>query len=104
MESLERRQSRRFKLSWDVVIKGADKEGLGFEETGELYDLSAGGAFLYTSKPVNVGTNLDLSIKLPMQRENWMCYPAEIVRVENGPERIGVAMKFRATRPGFLAK
>lgn len=104
MESLERRQSRRFKLAWDVVIKGADKEGSKFEELGELHDLSAGGAFLYVTMPVNVGTNLDLSIKLPMQRENWMCYPAEIVRVENGAERIGIAMKFRATRPGFLAK
>jgi len=104
MESLERRKSRRFKLSWGVIIKGADKEGLEFEEEAELDNLSSGGAFLYVSRSVKVGTNLDLSIKLPMRRENWMCYPAEIIRVEGSKERFGVAMKFKATRPGFLAK
>lgn len=104
MSSLERRKSRRFKLSWDIMIKGADKEGLEFEEAGELDNLSSGGAFLYLTDSINVGATLDLSIKLPMQRENWMCYPAEIVRIENGPEKIGVAMKFKTARPGFLAK
>lgn len=104
MESLERRKSRRFKLSWDVVIKGVDEEGKRFEEEAELDNLSSGGAYLYISMPVKVGTNLDLSIKLPMRRENWMCYPAEIVRVEGDVERVGVAMRFKAARPGFLAK
>ncbi len=101
---LERRRVRRFKVEWDVTVKGQDITGASLDEVGRLENLSSGGAFLYLTKCVKVGTQLDVWIKVPFKRENWMKYSAEVVRVESLPQNFGVAMKFDSARPAFVVK
>ena len=45
------------------------------------------GASLFADLPVPVeqGMRLDVYIKLPFKKENWMKYTAEVLRVEAGP-------------------
>lgn len=100
----ERRTSVRRNLKWSATIKGKDSDGQHFGEEGVIENLSSTGAFVYLSREVAVGTKLDLAIRLPFQKENWMKYSAEVVRIENIPQRIGVGIKFDSVRPTFVAK
>ena len=101
---LERRRARRFKVGWEVSVKGTDDFGLSFDETGVLENLSSTGAFFYLTKPLRIGAKLEVSIKVPFRRENWMKYSAEVVRIESSTKRIGIAMKFDTVRPSFSIK
>ena len=101
---LERRRARRFRVGWDINVKGTDDAGLGFDEAGVLENLSSTGVFFYLSRPLRIGTKLEVSIKVPFRRENWMRYSAEVVRIESGSRRIGIAMKFDTVRPSFSVK
>ena len=101
---LERRRARRFTVGWDVTVKGTDDAGQSFDEVGVLENLSSTGAFFYLTRPLRIGAKLEVSIKVPFRRENWMKYSAEVVRIESGARRIGVAMKFDAVRPNFSRK
>ena len=100
----ERRTSVRRSLKWQATIKGNDSSGESFGEEGTIENLSSTGAFLYLSRKVEVGTHIDLTIRLPFQKENWMKYSAEVVRIENIPQRIGVGIKFDTVRPTFISK
>ncbi len=97
----ERRTSVRRSLKWQATIKGSDRSGANFGEEGIIENLSSTGAFLYLSRKVDVGTKIDIAIRLPFQKENWMKYTAEVVRIENIPEKIGVGLKFDTVRPIF---
>jgi len=100
---LERRGAKRFEVEWDVNVRGTDSGGVSFEEAGALNDLSSNGAFLYLSRQVKVGHRLEVRIRVPFKRENWMKYSAEVVRVEEATPRFGVAMKFDTPRPTFFS-
>jgi hypothetical protein len=100
--NLERRGARRFAVGWDVTVKGTDGTGLSFNEKGALENLSSTGAFLYLGRRLEVGTKLDVWIKTPFKKNNWMKYSAEIVRVEGSEMKAGVAMKFQTARPLFM--
>jgi PilZ domain-containing protein len=100
----ERRRARRFTIAWKVIVKGTDSAGLAFDEPAELKNLSSGGAFLYLTKSLKIGAKLDVWIKVPFQKENWMRYPAEVVRVEAARSKTGVAMRFDTARPSFIAR
>ena len=99
----ERRTSMRRSLKWKATIKGSDSSGASFGEDGLIENLSSTGAFLYLSRTVDVGTKLDLAILLPFQKETWMKYSAEVVRIENIPQKIGVGIKFDTIRPTFIS-
>jgi hypothetical protein len=88
-------------LKWQATINGSDCSGASFDEEGIVENLSSTGAFLYLSRKVDIGTKIDLAIRLPFQKENWMKYSAEVVRIENIPEKIGVGVKFDTIRPTF---
>ena len=104
VDVLERRRARRFRVGWDINVKGTDDAGLTFDEAGVLENLSSTGVFFYLTRPLRIGTKLEVSIKVPFRRENWMKYSAEVVRIESGARRIGVAMKFDSVRPDFSVK
>lgn len=104
VDVLERRRARRFRVGWDINVKGTDDAGLSFDEAGVLENLSSTGVFFYLTRPLRIGTKLEVSIKIPFRRENWMKYSAEVVRIESGTRRIGIAMKFDAIRPDFSMK
>jgi hypothetical protein len=98
----ERRKARRFEVGWDVAVKGTDRTGRGFNETGILGNLSSVGALLYLPRAVPVGARLELRIKVPFKKNNWMKYAAEVVRVKNQKVHNGIAVKFDTARPIFM--
>ena len=97
----ERRNARRFQVSWDVNVRGADQTGSGFDEAGTLENLSSLGAFLYLPRFVNLGERLELQINVPF-RGNWMKYVAQVVRLDQESGEAGVALKFDTAVPVFL--
>ena len=98
----ERRKARRFEVGWDVAVKGTDRAGHSFDETGRLENLSSVGAFLYLSRVVPVGARLELRIKVPFKKNNWMKYAAEVVRVKNRRVKTEIAVKFDTAKPVFV--
>jgi hypothetical protein len=100
----ERRNARRFQVSWDVAVKGTDQTGSGFDEAGTLENLSSLGAFLYLPTCVNLGERLELRIKVPFKRNNWMKYTAEVVRIEQANSRAGIALRFDTAAPVFIVR
>jgi hypothetical protein len=94
----ERRRAQRFAVDWSAIVRGKDASGSNFDETAHLKDVSPRGAFIWLDKPLKVGTNLKIWIRLPFDNERWMSYPAQVLRVEAG-RRFGAALKFRRVRP-----
>ena len=97
----ERRNARRFRVSWDVNVRGTDQTGSGFAEAGTLENLSSLGAFLYFPRLVNLGERLELQIKVPF-RGNRVKYAAQVVRLGQESDEAGVALKFDTAVPVFL--
>lgn len=100
----ERRNARRFQVGWDMAVKGTDQAGSGFDEAGTLENLSSLGAFLYLPRCMNLGERLDLQIKVPFKRNNWMKYTAEVVRLEQASARAGVGVRFDRAVPVFVVR
>ncbi len=100
----ERRNAQRFQVRWDVAVKGTDQAGKGFDEAGTLENLSSLGAFLYLPRRVNLGERLELQIKVPFKRNNWMKYTAEVVRIEPANARAGIALRFDSAAPVFIVR
>ncbi len=98
----ERRDARRYQVGWDVAVKGTDQSGTGFDEAGILEDLSSAGAFLYLPRRVQLGARLEVRIKVPFKKNNWMKYSAEVVRVKKATGNTGVAVRFDTARPVFI--
>jgi hypothetical protein len=101
-ETAERRSSRRFNVTWDAAVKGTTGAGAIFDEKGSLSNISSTGAYLSLAKPLEVGAQMELWIRLPMAKDNWMKYPAQVVRIEGEPPRVGVAVRFHTARPSFF--
>jgi PilZ domain len=97
----ERRSARRFRIGWSILIKSTDNEGLDFDEPGELEDLSSSGAFFYSARSLKPGTRLEVRLRVPFKKDNWMIYSGEVVRVRSANLAFGVAVKFHNSRPGF---
>jgi hypothetical protein len=98
----ERRCGRRFDVGWELAVRGNDFGGIDFDEAGRLGNLSSGGAYFYFQKRLKAGERIELRIKVPFKNNNWMKYAAEVVRLEQSGERVGVAVKFNTPRPVFV--
>jgi hypothetical protein len=98
----ERRSARRFRVTWNVTIKGTDEAGLIFDEPGELEVLSSGGAVFYLARLVKPGTELTVRLRVPFKRDNWMIYTCGVVHIKNTGPRFRVAVKFGSRRPRFM--
>ena len=99
----ERRTSVRRSLKWHATVNGNDSSGASFDEEGLIENLSSTGAFLYLSRDIPIGSRIDLAIRLPFQKENWMKYSAQVVRIENVSQKTGVGIKFDTIRPTFTS-
>jgi hypothetical protein len=97
----ERRKARRFQLGWDVAVKGTDQSGTSFDETGMLQNLSSFGAMLCLRRTVPVGATVEVRIKVPLKKNNWMKYVAEVVRVKDQSASTVIGIKFGTARPVF---
>lgn len=100
----ERRKARRYQVGWNVSVKGTDQAGRGFDEMGLLDNLSSVGAFLYLTRRLQLGARLEVQIKVPFKKNNWMQYSAEVVRVKRVSGNIGIAVKFDTARPVFMER
>ena len=100
----ERRNARRFDVGWDVAVKGQDQSGRCFDEGATIENLSSAGAFLYLTRNVNLGEKVELLIRLPLKRNNWMRYRAKIVRLEPRSARSGIGLRFDTPVPVFISR
>ena len=50
---------------------------------------------------LSVGARLELRIKVPLKKNKWMRYSAEVVRVTNH-QLNGIAVRFETARPRFI--
>ena len=103
-DSQERRTGRRFAVGWPTRLTGIDETGAGFDQEVSLTNLSSGGAYLTFAKQVQVGTRLEVLIKVPFKRESWMRYSGLVVRVDQSSANPGVALRFDGFRPAFAQK
>ena len=98
----DRRRGRRYELDWVIRVTGTSRENLPFEEEAVLRNLSSSGAYARLTNSPRVGAKLSIAIKLPLKQDNWMCYSATAVRVEQAlPSGTWVALRFDSIRPGF---
>ena len=97
----ERRNARRFQVSWDVNVRRTDHTGSGFDEAGTLENLSSLGALLYLPRLVNLGERLELQINVPF-RGSGLKYAAQVVRLDQESAEAGVALKFNTSVGVFL--
>lgn len=95
----ERRTGKRFAVDWPIKVEGDDGKRVISGE-GRLLNISSGGALFDLAGPVCKGMRLDVYIKLPFKKDNWMKYTAEVLRVEDGESR-RTAVKFEGPRPHF---
>jgi hypothetical protein len=98
----ERRSARRFDLRWPIKLSAVESSGSTFEDTGTVENISSRGALVHIARPLQLGCQLNVSIKLPFKRENWMQYTAEVIRVEYKGDRTEVAIRFADPKPDFL--
>jgi hypothetical protein len=98
----ERRAAKRFMARWPIRVRGLDDAGLSFEECGELANLSSGGALIQINRRLQVGSQMNVLIKVPLRGEKWMRYPAAVMREESGPGGVGAGVKFSTFRPQFV--
>ena len=98
----ERRNGQRFQLGWDVAVKGTDQTGTSFDDTGMLQNLSSVGAMLYLRRTVAVGATVEVRIKVPLRKNNWMKFVAEVVRVKYQSAGTVIGLKFGTARPVFV--
>jgi hypothetical protein len=97
----ERRSGRRHFVDWPVLIETVYEAGTPFRDAGTLRDISSSGAFAYIIGHMTIGRRLKVSIKLPLGKEVWMCYTAQVVRLERADLGIGIALRFDDKRPSF---
>lgn len=83
-------------MDWPVKVEGGDGRH-AIRGEGRVLNISTGGALVDLAEPVRQGMRLDVYIKLPFKKDNWMKYAAEVLRVEDGH----AAVKFEGPRPGF---
>jgi PilZ domain-containing protein len=96
------RRSRRLKMAWPVYIKGATRVYLRFEEIGVLENLSSSGALFFLTTKLEIGTRLELFIKLPFKDEKYMYYCGKVVRAEMISSKLAAAVKFDEACPAFV--
>jgi hypothetical protein len=103
-QPVERRLLPRYSVDWPVKLTGRGNIGIRYFEEGVLENIGAKGACLYTNKSLQVGERLDISIKLPLERDNWLIYSARVIRVEDVCPQARVAIKFDSPMPAFTDK
>ena len=98
----ERRRSKRFTVNWDARVRGTDAAGTEFEETTSVNNLSSTGVLLAVAANLHAGTRVELAIRVPLRKQNWMQYAGEVVRVEGEGVRRAIAIEFDDPRPVFV--
>ena len=99
----ERRSRPRHFVGWPVLIETVDVAGTASQYMGTLRNISSRGAYAYITGQRVIGGRLKVNIKLPLEKDVWMSYTAQVVRLERAGLGIGIAMRFDDKRPSFRA-
>jgi PilZ domain len=96
------RRARRFSVTWPVVVSGVDRNGRGFQEFSYLKNLSPTGACLGLARALTLGDAIEMDVRTPLSRKQWLRYFGKIVRIEQpgGPQAIGIC--FESVKPTFV--
>ncbi|MFL6277892.1 MAG: PilZ domain-containing protein [Blastocatellia bacterium] len=96
------RRARRFSVTWPVIVRGIDRNGRGFQEFSYLKNLSPTGAYLSLARALTLGDAIEMDVRTPLSRRQWLRYFGRIVRIEQpgGPQTIGIS--FESVKPTFV--
>jgi len=98
---VERRSLPRYQVSWPVKFSVINPEGVRIYGAGALENVSAAGALIAVDKPLCLGAQIDLSIKIPLPSNAWMLYAGEVLRTDPADSGHRAAVIFSPSRPVF---
>ncbi|MEK6303582.1 MAG: PilZ domain-containing protein [Acidobacteriota bacterium] len=97
----ERRRAQRFRVRWDVTVRGVDGKGRIFDEVGYLQNLSSTGALMILPRCPAPDARLSVRVTIPFKKRSCIGYSARVARVEETGPRRAVALVFDNQRPSF---
>ena len=98
---MERRSWPRYQVGWPIKFSLTSPDGVRVFGTASLENVSTRGALIQMDKPLWLGAQVDLSIKLPFEKASWMLYSAEVLRTEPTASGHRVAVEFSPAKPVF---
>lgn len=98
----ERRQAQRFRVRWEVTVRGVDGKGRIFDEAGYLQNLSSTGALMILPGCPAPDARLSVRVTIPFKKRSCIGYSARVARVEESGLRFAVALVFDNQRPSFV--
>jgi PilZ domain len=98
----ERRRAQRFRVHWEVTVRGIDAEARIFDEAGHLENLSSSGALLALPRHPSPDARLSVRVTIPFNKRSSIGYSARVARVEQTEAQILVAVAFDTQRPSFM--
>jgi hypothetical protein len=101
MDLTERREVQRFQVNWPIKVSVMEADGSPSEKTGTLRDICSKGAYGLFTNRFEIRPSVKVMIRLPLWGENWMSYPATVLRVEPLGSGAGIAFTFDAVQPSF---
>ena len=98
----ERRGAQRFRVHWEVTVRGIDGKGRIFDEAGYLENLSSTGALMVLPRSPQPDARLSVRITIPLKQRDSIGYSARVARVGETGRRTTVALVFETKRPSFV--
>jgi PilZ domain len=101
-KKFNRRQARRFGVTWPVVIRGYDRQGRSFQEFSCLKNLSPVGACFALTRALTVGAAIEMDVRTPLSRKQWLRYFGRVVYVGGSSEPQTIGLRFDSAKPSFV--
>src|SRR4051794_32690126 len=96
-----RRQSRRFRVTWPVVVRGFDQQGEAFQEFCFLKNLSPTGACLGLRRALAVGATVEMDVRTPLSRKQWLRYFGKVIYAGDHLRPQVTGIRFDSAKPAF---
>jgi len=94
--STESRKAKRYRLTFETIIRWLGSDAIVCEAVGTTYDISTCGVFIKTVAPLVVSTTVEVEINLPSILLNTpapeLHFEGTVIRAEKGSSREGVAV------------
>ena len=98
----DRRKTRRFDVTWPVVIRGVDEHSQPFQEFCFLQNLSPQGAAVEVIISLPIDARVEVDVCCPLSRRHWLRYWGRVVAVEGCAKRLIISVCFDSARPAFI--
>ena len=102
--ALERRRERRVPVHLPIVVRGTDLTGFSFEERTSSENLCRGGAAFTTHYPLNLGSQLEIRIPVPLtaaSQDTEFFTHGRIVHLKRGSDGRELIVGVEFTGPRF---